>query len=560
MVTFLLGTTVFIHFTRTPSLTTAPLIALYLLSGLSYLITLLSALALRWLNRFIAFAFVQIVWEVIFVSSLIYITGGIHSIFSFLYLLAIIIGGTLQYRRGAFLAATAGTLLYGLVIAGLEKGLLPYLIHVDKIGNWSEVMYNLSINLAAMFGTAVLASYLTEKLRTTGNELVETRRRRDTLLALNDNIVRSLSSGVVTLDLDGRITSLNRAASELTGIKEAEARGREFSRLFPELDQALKTPPEPMRGPANRFEINWTDPGGRTLNLEFRSAPLLGGEGELLGALVIFNDVTELRKMEDRLRKSDRLAAVGQLAAGMAHEIRNPLASISGSIQVLERELNLDDTAGKLMRIVLRETGRLDALITDFLLFARPAPRNLERFNLEKLLRELAEIYRHRPEVKDKIELVLELENGLDMKTDPQLLRQILYNLLNNAVQAMPDRGRLTIRAAMLKSSERRKTIEIQVEDTGPGVPDEIKDRIFDPFFTTRGGGTGLGLSVVYRIVEAMEGAVNIENGKNGGARFVISIPAWPLEEQKPEPDRTEGPAAEMKAERGVSGEQDPGG
>ncbi len=526
MVTFLLGATVFIHFTRIPSFTTTPLIALYALSGVTYFITLLSLIIIRWTSRLSLLASSQIIWEIIFVSSLIYITGGIESIFSFLYLLAIIMGGIILYRRGAFLAAASGALFYGVIVGGMGRKYIPYLIETDQLVKWSELYYNFFINLAAMFGTAVLATYLTEKLRSTDVELKETIRDRDTLEALNENIIFSLSSGVVTLDMHGKITSFNRAAADTTGFSEEKVRGRGFSDIFPEASLSMRERIDLIYQGHYRFESEWTGPDGDIRNLEFRITPLQGASGELLGTLVIFNDVTETREMEQRLRKSDRLAAVGQLAAGMAHEIRNPLASISGSIQMFEQTVDTDETSKRLMRIVLRETERLNHLITDFLLFARPTARNVRKFNLKRLVDEMLESFKQGSDINTPVSFDIKVDDEVEMVTDPNLVQQILWNLVSNACQIMEDGGNITIRGSIKSPpKENFPIIEMEVEDNGPGIPEEYRDKIFDPFFTTREEGTGLGLSVVYRIVEAMEGSMGVENVPGGGTRFVMWLP-----------------------------------
>jgi two-component system sensor histidine kinase PilS (NtrC family) len=537
MVTFLLGATVVIQFTQTQRFITIPLVAIYILSAVTYFVTLLSVVALRFHKRLIALAYLQILWEIFFVTCLIYVTGAIESIFSFLYLLAVIVGGTLQYRLGSFLAAFFGTLAYGLLLASMEAGWVPPLIGPYEHVGWIEVFYVVSINLAAMFGMAVLSSYLTEKLRTTGNELQETMHDRDTLEALNDNIVRSLSSGLLTLDLEGRIMSFNQAAEKITGRDKATAVGKMAGEIFPQLGQIMALDPALRASLASRHEIKWDRSPAQTLNLEFRISPLRAAGDELLGTMVIFNDISEVRQMEERLRKADRLAAVGKLAAGIAHEIRNPLASISGSIQVLDHDLDLDQTSRRLMRIVVRETDRLNSLITDFLLYARPEPRSIEQVRLDHLIPEMIEIYHNRTDIPANIKWQVRVDNSVIVETDPKLLQQIFWNLLNNAIQAMPEGGDLAVRAyydgaagdggnGMGNGAPRQNIVVIEVEDSGIGIPPENKERIFDPFFTTRDQGTGLGLSTVYRIVEAMNGVIAVEDGREQrGTRFVIKIP-----------------------------------
>lgn len=528
LVLFLLGATVFISFTRTPSLLTKPLIALYILSGVTFLVIIVSVLMLRFLRRLTLFSFLQIIYEVFFVTALIWITTteGIESIFTFLYLLTIIMGGILQYRRGAFLAAATGSLCYGALLAAMKSDLLPLLLptgfHPEDV-KLNELIYNYFINLAAMFGTAVLASYLTEKLRATGDELQETMRDRDALEALNDNIVRSMSSGVLTLNREGRITSINEVAAAAAGVSRELAEGKGFITLFPEASAALAaagTGPE-----RRRFEASWKNTQGEPRYYEFRVSPLLGARDVALGSLLIVDDVTDLRQMETQLRQTDRLAAVGRLAAGIAHEIRNPLASISGSIQMLAQELQLDAVNRRLMNIVIRETDRLNGLITDFLLYARPGPRVLEEIYLDRLIAELVTVARNRPDMPANVNWQTNLEPDLMVRIDPRMFEQILWNLVNNAVQVQPQGGVVEINARRQPENGGHGRIRLEVGDRGPGIPVELLEKIFDPFFTTREGGTGLGLSIVYRIAEGMGARVWAENRPEGGARFVLEIP-----------------------------------
>jgi len=539
LVTFLLGATVVIQLSQTESFLTRPLLALYFLSGITYFITLVSIIALRFVKRLNTLAYLQIIWEIIFVTALIYVTGGRHSIFAFLFLLAIIIGGTLQYQRGSFLAALAGTICYGIMIGGMEADWIPPLIGENQPAGWDEIIYVFFINLAAMFGIAFLSSYLTEKLRATGDELQESKRYRDELEALNDDIVLSLTSGLITLDLDNRITSFNQAAEDITGFSKSSVMEENVREFIPELAEIISLLSSGTGQTASRREITWRSPEGENLHLEFRISPLFGAGNVKLGTLVILNDVTEIREMEQRLRKSDRMAVVGRLAAGIAHEIRNPLASISGSIQVLAQDLELDLTSQRLMRIIFRETERLNSLITDFLLYARPAPRNIQKVRLDRLIPDIIEVYKNRADIPGDIKWSLEVEPSLEIETDPKLLEQILWNLVNNAVDSMADRGELCIRAYSERPGKdslsdgnetgaeesRQPVAAIEVEDSGSGISPEIKDKIFDPFFTTRDTGTGLGLSTVYRIVEAMEGSVAVKDAQEKGTVFEIKIP-----------------------------------
>jgi two-component system sensor histidine kinase PilS (NtrC family) len=526
IVTFLLGATIFIHLGRGTPFLAASLMALYLLSAVAYLVTLISALILRFLRkRIIGFAYTQIFWEVIFVTALIYITGGQDSIFSFLYLLTIIMAAILCYRRGAFLAASASSAVYAGLLLLLYRQKIPLLLPpatAVSLPNVYDLIQAISLNLFFFFVVAVLSSYLTEQLRATGTELKAAQDGLDKLEALNDSIVLSLRSGLITLNPSGRITSFNQAAELITGFPMAEALGRQLAEILPgvSLEQAT-----PLDHPT-AFKLPFTQRAGRRRILEVSLGSLVGPKGTDIGKLLLFADITPVVEMEERLRVADRLAAVGRLAAGMAHEIRNPLAAISGSIEVLERELDLDPVNRHLMQIVLRETDRLNNLITDFLLYARPIPRSRETIHLSQLIRDLLQVFAKRPDIPPGIQMETDLQEGLVLDSDPKLIRQILWNLINNAAEAMPQGGRLKLSCTQPDGPGAPDGfLEIRVQDTGCGIPAEHVDQIFEPFFTTREMGTGLGLSTVWRIVESMEGQVSVNSRVGEGSTFTVRLP-----------------------------------
>jgi len=525
IVTFLLGATVFIHLGRGYSFLAASLMSLYVLSAATYLVTLVSAVILRLLKtRVTGLAYAQIFWEVIFVTALIYITGGQDSIFSFLYLLAIIMAAILCYRRGAFLAATAGSVLYAGLLILIFRGNLPMLMGAAAVAppNFYDLIQAILYNDVSFFLVAAFSSYLTEQLRATGHELKEAQDGLDKLEALNDCIVLSLRSGLLTLNSAGRITSFNRAAQRITGFSEAEALNRLLSQVLP----GIQLDPAAAFEQQTPFRLPFADRKGRRRILEVSLSALVGPQDRDIGKLLLFSDITPLAEMEERLRTSDRLAAVGRLAAGMAHEIRNPLAAISGSIEVLERELSLEPVNRHLMHIVLREADRLNSLITDFLLYARPTPRSRETINLPQLVRDLLAVFSNRTDIPAGIQLETNLEEGLTLETDPKLVQQILWNLINNAAEAMPEGGRLRLSCTRLSGpAEADGFLQIQVSDSGRGIPEERLGRIFEPFFTTREQGTGLGLSTVWRIVESLEGQVSVQSRVGEGTTFTIELP-----------------------------------
>jgi two-component system sensor histidine kinase PilS (NtrC family) len=327
---------------------------------------------------------------------------------------------------------------------------------------------------------------------------------------LHESIVRSVSSGIVTADRFGRTTYLNRAAEEILGFGLAQAQGEPIERRLPALAGRLR---------AERFEADHLTAQGERRRLGFAVAPLYDRDGKNQGHVVAVEDLTSVRAMEETLKRSEKLAVVGALAAGLAHELRNPLASMSGSIQLLQDGQALGDEERHLMSIVLREADRLNGLVRDFLQFARPAPNQLERLDLREVVSHTATLFRNDP-VRKSVELAEALPEELPVVADAGQLGQVLWNLLTNAAEALPDGGRVQLRGRV--EGER---VVLEVEDDGPGIAPDDLPHIFEPFYTTKAGGTGLGLAIVYSIVEGHHGEVAVESAEGKGTRFRLRLP-----------------------------------
>jgi two-component system sensor histidine kinase PilS (NtrC family) len=280
---------------------------------------------------------------------------------------------------------------------------------------------------------------------------------------------------------------------------------------------------------SGRVKLAYLNPAGKELVLECFWQKLQNREHELAGELLAITDITELNRMEERLKTADRLAAVGKLAAGIAHEVRNPLGAISGSIELLKKEIDRDSPDRKLMEIVLHETDRLNKLITDFLLYARPSPRSIQPIQMDQLFQNLAVMVKTKAA---QVELVLEMEPDMIIYSDPRLVEQIFWNLTNNALESMPDGGRLVIKGKN-ETRNSRAGVWLSFADTGMGIPSENLNRIWDPFFTTKENGTGLGLSTIWRIVEEMSGEVSVESSPGSGSNFEIWLPLQPPAQKK---------------------------
>lgn len=493
----------------------------------TYALTIIYALVLRSLRSgYARFAYVQLSIDLLIGAVLISVTGGTESLFLILFALTVLNASILLYRRGAMYMMMLST---ALIVLQVAREALGWWLPGGPVSDERLLGVFLSgvTNISAVFLVALLAGYLSEQVRDTGRRLRVASRDLEAARALNDRIIDSIQSGLASYTHDGEIIFFNPAAGRITGLEPQKVLYTDASIVFPDL------PTDDDRLP--RWEAPFTRPDGARRVLGYSRSPLLDHAGERQGWILAFQDLTPLREMEAGLRRSERFAAIGKMAAGIAHEIRNPLASMSGSIQMLSQNTDLDPLGERLMGIVLRETDRLNALITDFLQFARPNPPQLESIDLGALLDELVQVfgYLHHPgdeEATPVPDVRLETHGALWCEADPRQLKQVFWNLLNNATQAMPEGGPVHIEAR-----RRPDGISVSIVDTGVGIPAEAMDRIFDPFYSTKEQGTGLGLAQVLRIVEEHGGRIDAFSAPGEGSRFVVHLPVRPTL-QPPQP------------------------
>jgi two-component system sensor histidine kinase PilS (NtrC family) len=340
---------------------------------------------------------------------------------------------------------------------------------------------------------------------------------------LHERIVASIRSGLVTTDLDGRIFSFNAAAQEITGYQEETIRGKDASILFGELKEHIA---ETLRArekgeTAPRFESNCPTSEGMRLRLGYSISPLSSESGQTTGMVITFQDLTQVRSLEETSRRQDRLAAIGRMAASIAHEIRNPLAAMRGSIQMLRSEMDNDSSQTELMEIILRESDRLNQIITDFLSYARPRSLIQARVDVGDLLHQTFALMRHSPEIGANQSIVEELpKEPLFAEADEGQLKQVFWNLARNALQAMPQGG--TLRATLDRNSNNR--LRIAFSDTGRGMSPDQVEHLFEPFSSTTGG-TGLGLSIVYQIIRDHGGTINVRSREGQGTTITVELP-----------------------------------
>ena len=510
---------------------------LYGTIGFTFLATLLYAGLFRFIRNPARFGAIQLATDIGIVTALVFFSGGADSIFSFLYLPIAVYGAVLFDRRGAYGAAVLSSAGYGAVLLSTEPIAMASVL--GGAASFERVFALWVMQTSALLLVALLASALSRELRIAGEALSESASDLVLLRRLHEHTVDSLNSGLLTTDLDSRVRSLNPEAERIIGLVPSEVLGRDLEEVLPGVREALLVGKETPSGGRLRARMPLVRPGGEKRHLGLASSILRDGEGLASGWVVIFQDVTDVVAMEQELRRSERLAGIGQLAADIAHEIRNPLAAISGSVQILEASLSEDEgdpEPQRLMGIVLREIDRLNGLITEFLQFARPAPTKPTQVDLGSVVEDLVRMFEvTRPE---GVEIEVDLGTKLTALADPTQVRQILWNLILNAVQAMPEGGRIRISVAEAAgepqegASEDRNDakggadfVEVTVTDTGVGIAPEVLERIFDPFFTTKPEGSGLGLATVHRIVEANGGNLRVQSLVGEGTALRVRFP-----------------------------------
>jgi two-component system sensor histidine kinase PilS (NtrC family) len=477
-------------------------------------------------------AYVQLFGDVGLVTMLVYSSGGPDSVFNFLYLVVIGAAAFLVYRMGAVLVATGSSVLYGSMVQLLAYGVLPPpALAATTQWDSARVRYNLVITVAAFYGVAFMASYLSDKLRIARQELDSRQRALQRLQNLHGNVISSMSSGLLTADSSHRVTFLNDAGGSLLGIDPATAPGKAIDELGFVLPRDWSRIRERLGGwQTYRGEIELDRENTRHV-LGYSLRTLRDADGEE-GLLLLFQDLTEMKKLERKARFNEQLAAVGELAAGIAHEIRNPLASISGSVQVLSNELSVGSAERRLMEIIVSESQRLSKTIEDFLRFVRPQERRVAVLDVARTVSEVMELFRLSSEVSDAHQIVIDVSPPTSMlEGDRDQIRQIVYNVAKNAVRAMSAGGKLTV-----IGREEDAWYSIRFADTGQGMSPEQLSRLFTPFSTAFDGGTGLGMAIVRRIVQDHGGAIDAESSPGEGTTVTVLLP------RRAEKTFTEGP------------------
>lgn len=502
-----------------------PISPLYFLIFLTSFFTLIYSVAFNRTEKLELLAYFQFCGDVLVITLLLYFTGGVKSPFSFLYILVVITGSILLYRRGSLFIASISSICYGTLVDLLYYGVIPYYDYqpseILEISNrW--VYYYIFIHIFGFYTTALLSSYLSERLKRTRTALEEMDEDLSDLKLLHQKIIDSMNTGLIITSLDGRINFINEAGLQILGLPMQNILGYSIQSLFRE--------PLPLSQFKVLLEDNKLDRIERSfiknqttcligMNLSF----LHSQKGTPSGLILIFQDITQVRRMEQQIRMQERMAALGTMAAGIAHEIRNPLAAIRGSVQILKDDLALSDDQHKLMEIVMTESVRLDHTIQNFLNYAKPKQVLRRMEDLKTVIQDMLGFIQKGPDVKEghRIDFTSGPEEFIH-EFDVNQMKQVIWNLSINALHAMPSGGTLKV----ILEHDPQGGVVLTFQDEGLGIDSERIESIFDPFQKSTTGGSGLGMAIVYRIIHDHQGDIGIESKPGQGTAIRLKLPA----------------------------------
>ena len=516
IVTFLLGVATFIRVKGTELSLHTALAPTYSILTLAYLFSFTCFFIPKIIKNIRTNIYLQSLLDILLITGLVYVTGGIESIYSVLYPLVIIYSALFLAGRGGLISASVSSIFYGLLLDLEYYGFIQpvYTLDYDYDFDAGYVFSRIFIHIISFYIIALLTSYAARQEKKTRELLAEKESAFDQLDLLHKSIIESVDTGILTLDLHGNIKSFNTGAEKITGFLRFKIINKKIDDVFPVLSRMLNKEDQWKHG--GRFEAA---DSGKILGCSL--SPLVDSNREKIGNILIFQDLTVIKEMEQQIEKNKRLAFAGEMAAGFAHEIRNPLASISGPIQMLSKDLRLDQTDRKLMQIILRGKDRLEGFVKDFLLLARPKQSERKDIDIKIIIDDVLESLRFSPEWNENIEVIRNLSDQTGIYGNKAEIRQVIWNLVLNAIQAMPDGGRLKIET----TPDEKKYLEILISDNGCGIEEKNQDRVFEPFYTTKETGTGLGMAIVNRIVESHMGKIIIKSKLGKGTDCIVLLP-----------------------------------
>ncbi|MGD0168844.1 MAG: ATP-binding protein, partial [Smithella sp.] len=498
----------------------------YFIAAAVYLFSVIYILLFKFEEKIKNNLYIQITVDIIVTTILIFMFGNTQIDYSLFYTLIIIYSVIFIGRKGGMIVASTASIFYGLILDLEFYKLIPSVsfIKYEYEMNAADTLTNVMVHIVSFYVLALLVSFAVEQEKKAIVLLKEKESAFNQLDLLFRSIIESVDTGVMTIDLNGRIKTFNRAAEEITGFKFAVIKNDLLENIIPEFMPLFekKELPESVR---NRMAFKIKGGRGNDIHLGGSISSLKDRDEQQIGHIIIFQDLTEIKQMEEKLEKSRKMALIGEMAAGLAHEMRNPLAAISGSIELLMKGLEFKGTNRRLMGIILRGTDQLENLVRDFLSLARPVPALRELVDINEVVEEVLEHIKVSKSWTDKIEVIKVFSDDVRAYANREQVRQIINNLVLNAVQAMEEGGVLSVETALKELDGRRKYVEIKVSDTGCGIKETDLNKIFGTFFTNKEKGIGLGLPIVNHIVEGYHGKIKIESVVNKGTICYVWLP-----------------------------------
>ncbi len=478
-----------------------------------YTVSIVEIFALRRKSGLISIAYIATSWDAVFVSALVIATGGIDSIYTFLYLFVAIEAGFLLSKKGGLIFASVSSILYGLLVDAQFYRLFPSFIPSPEVSHSvKDILVNLMTYMSTAFIVGILSAFLGSSLLKARQALSRSSTDLKHLANLHSIIINSIDSGLITLDEQYTINTMNPAAIRITGYNADEIIGRKIDSIMPEIQVSGSA--------ARRNELVLIKKNGSSIQVGYNVSGLQSDTGGTIGAVVTFQDLTEMKKMEAKLKRADILATAGRLAASVAHEIRNPLASISGSVQLLMEDLKSSSEYEKPLELIFRDVDRINNLVTEFLAMSKSVTNIQDGVMIRELIDEVYDSVSKRMDYNPSIKLRTTVKNDLAIKADKLKMKQVLLNLALNAIHAIKEKGIVDIDCTIKNSHA-----IITVEDNGEGMDEKEIKLSLEPFWTTNPGGTGLGLPVVQSIVEQHSGTLEIKSEKGKGTVIKIELP-----------------------------------